>query len=197
MIDQIVKNLHILFLFYAGYIAYDHQITLENNLIEIKGQFDSTRVKLSRIQKELREVKQFEENLEESKKRVQEVISKIETIQRQLPSEIQDASVNGTLTDFSNELKMINPSPVPKNEVNKKFYISKDYNFDAQGTFLQFLIFFEKLENLSLDGRILNVKYVRMQTSKEADPRSRFQILNLTTTLEAYKYNTNFDMRKL
>jgi Tfp pilus assembly protein PilO len=197
MIDQLTKSMHLLFLFYAGYIAYNHQIFQEEKLAEVISQFDANKVKLSRVERDLKEVKSFEENLEESKKRVTEVVRKIETIQKQLPSEIKDAQVNGKLEEFAQVLKIINPSPVPKEEINHKFYISKDYNFDAQGTFLQFLILFEKLEALALDGRILNVKYVRMQRDKEADPRSRFQILNLSTTLEAYKYNTNFDMRKL
>lgn len=197
MIDQLTKNLHILFLFYAGYIAYFHQIDLETKLTDAISQADAGKVKLSRIERDLKEVKSFEENLEESKRRVREVVKKIETIQRQLPSEIKDAQVNGKLEEFSNSLKIINPTPVPRDEVNNKFYISKDYNFDAKGTYLQFLILFEKLEDLAMDGRILNVKYVRLQTDTEADPRSRFQILNLSTTLEAYRYNTDFDMRKL
>jgi Tfp pilus assembly protein PilO len=197
MIDQLTKSIHILFLFYAGYLAYDHQILQEAKLVDVTNQFDANKIKLTRVERDLKEVKTFEENLEQSKKRVQEVVEKIETIQRQLPSEIKDAQVNGTLEEFSRKLKIINPTPVPKEEINHKFYISKDYNFDAEGTYLQFLIFFEKLETLALNGRILNVKYVRLRTNKEADPRSRFQILNMSTTLEAYKYNTDFDMRKL
>ena len=50
----------------------------------------------------------------------------------------------------------------------------------------------QKLENLAKKGRILNVKYVKIKQSAEADPRSRFKILELNTIVEAYRYNHNF-----
>lgn len=197
MIDQLTKYIHWFFLVYAGYIGYEYQIELDQKLTEATGQLDTTKVQLARADKELKDVKKFEENLEQSKKKVREIVEKIEKVQKQLPSEIKDTQVNGKLESFANDLKMLNPVPVPKEEVNNKFYFSKDYNFDVQGTFLQFLIFYEKLEVLSKTDRILNVKYLRMRIADESDARSRFQILNLSTTVEAYRYNNNFDARDL
>ena len=148
--------------------------------------------KFKRAQKELEEVKRFAENLEESKKIVKDVVARIETVQKQLPPDIIDTEVNETLSKIATGLKMKDPTPSAKTEVVNDFYISKDFNFDVKGTFLQGLIFFGELNKLSNNGRILNVKYLRFSESDEGDPRSRFKILNLNTTLEAFKYNPSY-----
>lgn len=196
MLDLIVKNLHVLFILYAGWSAMGYQERISQMYQSTKNQLVSSEAKLNKAQRDLVNVKKFQENLEESKRKVKEVVAKIAEMQRQLPSDIQDTVVTGKLTDFATELKMVNPSSNPKLEVNNKFYFSKEYNFDAQGTYLQAMIFFEKLENLSKSDRILNVKYVKMKNSEDADPRSRFKILDITTTIEAYRYNNSYDPTK-
>lgn len=196
MIDIIVKNIHFVFLAYAVWIGYEYQEASEAKLIAAKDQLSVIEVKITKVERELKEVKQFEADREESIKRVEIVANQIKTIQRQLPSEIRDTEVNGQLSEISNKLKMINPNPSPRNEVDQGFYISKDYNFDVQGTFLQFWIFYEQLEKLARRNRILNVKYLRMKVSESGDPRSQFQLLDLTTTVEAYKYNESYDPKR-
>lgn len=191
--DYMVKFFPILFIAYGGWGGYE---LYEEKTLEVEQQQslnNNQLAQIKRVERELEEVKRFEENLEESKKRVQEVISQIETIQKQLPPEINDTEVNGTLSGIAENLKMINPSPLPKGEQNHNFYFSKDFNFDVEGTFLQGLIFFEKLENLSKQGRILNVKYVRFSESDSGDKRSRFKILKLSTIVEAFRYNPNYN----
>lgn len=196
MVDLIVKNLHVLLILYAGYGAMEHHESKTQKLQVIKQNLEVADAKLRKRMRELKAVKKFQENLDESKRKVKEIIAKIEEMQRQLPSDIQDTEVSGKLADFATQLKMISPSLTPKNEVDNKFYYSKEYNFDSQGTYLQTLIFFEKLEMMAKSDRILNVKYVKMKNSEDADPRSRFKILDVTTTVEAYRYNNQYDPAK-
>ncbi len=75
----------------------------------------------------------------------------------------------------------------PGKETNNGFYFNKEYSFAAKGTFLQSLIFFESLANAE---RILNVKTVKISHDEEQN-RSRFQIVNLETTVESFRYNTS------
>ncbi len=196
MKDKLVANIHLLFLAYAIMLGVEKFDVMEQEYNSSKNDLTSSQSNLKKMEKNLEDLKRFESNLEESKVRVKEVVERMEKVQRQLPSDINVTEVNGTLTDFSNELRMLDPSPTPKEEQPFNFYVSKDFNFDAKGTFLQFLIFFEKLEKLSNNGRILNVKYLRFFESNEGDRRSRFKILGLTTTVEAYKYK-KFDPDKV
>ena len=196
MKDKLASNIHLIFLVYALMLGMDSYDQMNVKFESAKAALESTNIKLNKIKRDLNKLKNFDSNLVDSKSRVREVVKRIEKAQKQLPSEINDADVSGKLTQFSDDLKMLDPSPVPRIEQDFKFYISKDYNFDAKGTFLQFLIFFENLERLGDDGRILNVKYVRITESNTGDDRSRFKILNLSTTVEAYRYN-NFEVEEV
>ena len=194
--NMLIKNLHIFILLYVLYIGFEFQTELDLKLTQAKSTLTAAEVKLEKTNRDLKSVLKFQENLDESKKRITEVVNRIAEMQRQLPSDIKDIEVTGKITSFANDLKMVNPNVTPKAEVNNKFYISKEYNFDSQGTYLQALVFFEKLEKMAMSDRILNVKYIKFKQSENSDPRSRFKILDITTTLEAYKYNTAYDPTK-
>jgi len=192
--DFFIKNIHMFILFYTGYNLFtiweDKSALLETSTASKISAED----KLTKSKASLDEVDRFNKNLEESRKRVSGVVENIKKIQRQLPSEFNNAEVQKIMADIANSLKMINPEMKPKEEISNDFYFSKDYIFDSKGTFLQALILFEKLEELSKVGRILNVKYVRFTLDPEADKRSRFKVLKVNTIVESYRYNPNYSV---
>jgi len=190
--DALIKNLHIFILLYTAYINYNlyEEKTLE--VESLKAQIASTEARLARSKTELAKIDQFNKDLAASKQRVEEVVAEIERVQKQLPSEINDTEVQQLLVGVTNDLRMKDPNTRPKNEVPNGFYFTKDYDFSAKATFLQSLIFFEKLENLSKSNRILNVKYVRIYDDPSADERSQFRGLNLATNVESYRYNSAY-----
>lgn len=194
MKDAIIKNLHIFIFLYTAFINYE-LFEIKNEEIESKkSQIASSKARLTRSKTELAKVDQFNKDLAASKQRVAEVVSEIERVQKQLPSDINDTAVQQLLTGVTQDLRMKSPNMIPKQEVPKGFYFSKDYEFKAKATFLQSLIFFEKLENLSRSNRILNVKYVKITDDPESDKRSQFRGLLLATNVESYRYNASFDI---
>jgi Tfp pilus assembly protein PilO len=192
MKDILTKNIHMFLILYTAYniftIYEEKSLLVENKTSNLAG----SERKLKKSKKELAKIDQFNKDLEASRERVKEVVKEIKKVQRQLPSEINDTEVQGILTDISNDLKMSGPETKPLEEIAHGFYYSKEYIFDAKGTFLQYLIFYEKLENLSKAGRILNVKYLRISQDKNSDKRSRFRTLRLTTNVESFRYNPNY-----
>lgn len=192
MKDTIIKNLHVFIFLYTAFINFELYEQKTEEVESLKGVVASTEARLARSRTELAKVDQFNKDLESSRQRVAEVVNEIERVQKQLPSEINDTEVQQILTGISSDLRMQNPNMVPKSEVPQGFYFSKDFDFSAKATFLQSLIFFEKLENLSKSNRILNVKYVKIFDDPEADKRSQFRGLQLATNIESYRYNTSF-----
>jgi len=192
--DFFLKNIHMFIIIYAGYNLFMIYEEKELALVASMQGKSTAQAKLKKSKASLEEVDRFNKNLEESRKRVKGVVENIKKIQRQLPSEINDSDVQGILEGISNTLKMKEMELKPKTENSHDFYFSKDYLYDSKGTFLQGLILFEKLEELSKTGRILNVKYVRMTLDKDADSRSRFKVLNLSTVVESYRYNPSYKM---
>ena len=106
-------------------------------------------------------------------------------MQKQLPTDVNDAKVQEMLGGIASKLKIKKPVQFPEAESNKGFYFAKEYTFKGRGTFLQSLIFFE---NLAKTERILNVKNVKISQSPEKD-RGRFQIIEMETRVESFRYN--------
>ena len=179
----------ILWALFSLYSIWEEKETQNSNLRE---QIPAAENKIARTKIKLARIKKYKKNLASSEKGVQEVVSKIEKVQKQLPSEINDTEVQGGLSELSEKLKILEASPSPSNEDNHGFYFAKKYDFEAKGTFLQILIFFELLAR---DDRILNVTEVDLKVSESNDMRSRFQILDFRTEIESYRYNTNYRVK--
>lgn len=185
MKNSILKNLHLIIIIYAfwGFYNIYEEKTL---LIETeRNETPSLETKISNSKKKLKEINKFKENLKNSKERVTEVVKQIEKVQKQLPSDVNDAEVQELVGNIAKDLKIKNPSPSAGKETLNGFYFAKDYNFSGRGTFLQFLIFFE---NLSKAERILNVKELSFTYVKE-NIRSRFQVLEMAAIVESFRYN--------
>lgn len=194
MKDLLLKNIHTFIILYTIYNLYEIYELKDAAIISEQNTLVQADSKLKKSKASLDEVDRFNKNLEESRKRVQVVVENIKKIQRQLPSEINDAEVQSILSGMAKDLRLKDYDMKPKEEISKGFYFSKDYVFDAKGTFLQGLILFEKLEKLSQTGRILNVKSLRMTLNPDGDKRSRFKVLNLSTVVESYRYNPNYQV---
>ena len=188
--DALLKNIHWLIILYAGFnlfTLYEDSEQRKESAIQV---LESIRVKRNKIKRKLSEINKFKANLEASKERVNEVVKQIEKIQKQLPSEVNDTLVQQQLGGYSNSLKIKDPKALPSKEVERGFYYEKEYQYKAQGTFLQFLVFFEKLTK---SERILNVKKMNLtHINEDQSYRGRFQVLNLDATIESFRYNSNY-----
>lgn len=187
ILELFVKNIHWLIILNTGYGYYtrleEHNIQIE----QILSEKPTIEEQISKLKKKVDEAKIFLANLEVSKKRVQEVASQIEQVQRQLPNTIDDTAI---LDFFSTEAQNLNiqVNLMPGAEEPRDFYIAKKYSIRGNGTYLQFMIFMERIAS---SERLINVQNVRLtpQTEKQ---KGRFQMLALDATLESFKYNSAY-----
>ena len=73
-------------------------------------------------------------------------------------------------------------------EENKGFYFIKTYEVNASATYLQTLMFLEKIAE---DVRLINILAINFEQLK-IKQRSRHKLLNTTFRIMAYRYNKNF-----
>ena len=168
--------------FYNDYTAHEEAVERE------KGKIDVIKNKIKRKERDLELLESFKRDLENSKRKVESVASQIEKVQRQLPNSISDPEI---LDVFHSEAKLVNIKRIglnPKDEKNHGFYYSKRYGFQGTGTFLQFLVFFERLSNRE---RILNISRLEVKNS-EGKQKGRFQLVDMNAELEAYRYNKDY-----
>ena len=188
LVNKLISNLHVFIVLwglYGAWVMYDeHTLKME----DLNNQFPSIEAEIVANQKKVKEIQEFVKKTEESKVRVEEVAKNIESAQKQLPADIND---NQILTVFNTEINALNikdPQTIPGGETTGTYFISKEYKLKANGTFLQFMIFFERIGNAT---RIYNVKSLKL-VSGDSNNRGRFQLIACESIIEAFRFNPDF-----
>jgi Tfp pilus assembly protein PilO len=188
LVNKIISNVHFLLLLYGMHevwIKYDEH---SSQLEQLSSQFPQIEQEIISSHKKISEIKDFIQKTDEYKARVDGVAKNIEEVQKQLPAEINDTQI---LAYISDELKLLNikdPNVTPGSEEPTTYFISKQYNLKATGTFLQFLILLERMSNAT---RIYNVKSLKLNAVIDGK-KGRFQILNGEGVIQAFRYNPDF-----
>jgi Tfp pilus assembly protein PilO len=144
--------------------------------------------RLEKAQKQKKEFNKYAKQVDQIKASIERVAQEIEKMQQQLPNEFEDTT---NLENFSSLARRINMKEVyltPMQEQDKGFYLTKEYELKASGTYLQFLVFIEQLSNLK---RIFNIRSINLKL-KEMNQKSRYQVVSGVLTIESYKYNTSY-----
>lgn len=185
----LAKNLHfaVLALFLATYYL-DYEAHLEEKA-NVEGRINPIRVKIKNNKKKLRELRSFEENLEESKKRVQEVAQQITKVQRQLPTAISDTEVLDYIASESGKINIKDMVLTPKAEELNGFYYAKQYDYEGKGTFLQFVVLFERIYNAD---RLFNIDSVSFEQGSTEFQKGRFHLISMKTEIESFRYNSDY-----
>ena len=188
LFDIILKNFHFVLGLYAAWIivgAYEkygfNRQQQEDRISTLKAQIKKDAVKIKQID-------QFKRDLEGSEKRVQEVFKQIENVKRRLPNQIQDTQVLSQLVDVASDLNIKNPIVKAEKEVGEDFYFKKYYSFNAEGTFIQFLVY---LEQLMETERIYNINSVVLKQRLEKQ-KGRYRVIQANASIETFRYNQNF-----
>lgn len=188
LFERILANLHILIFLYVGYDVYtkyeEHTVATE----AVTSQFPAIDNERNDLNRRIQQIEEFRKKAEEYKARVEEVARNIEAVQRQLPADTNDNQIVSLFRDEMSNLNIKTPTINPGIEEVSTYFISKDYSINAKGTFLQFLIFIERLGNAD---RIFNIRSMRLVNS---DPRqkSRFQVISGEFVIQAFRYNPDF-----
>lgn len=180
-----MSKLWILILLYGGWEGY---VVYETHMENIKQKEDvAVRIenKIRKAKKERKQIKTYLRDIEEAKKNIELVAQEVERLQRKLPEKIQDVENLSIIKNIATGLNIKNIYLSPGTEENKGFYFTKRYEFSGVGTYLQYLVFFEKIAS---SERLLNVREVEFKRSQEPQ-RGRFQLTNAKVVIESYRYN--------
>lgn len=186
--NSFIGNLHWLLLLYGlygGWTFYDeHTLQME----EIINRGSGLDQEIVNAQKKVREIQEFVRKTEEYKVRVEEVAKNIESVQKQLPAETNDSQILSFFQQEINSLNLKDASLSPGGKETSVYFIGKDYSLKAKGTFLQFLIF---LERIGTADRIYNIKSLKLSSSNDVQ-KGRFQVIEGEAIVQAYRFNPDF-----
>jgi len=188
MLTALLKKIHFFIIAYTAYTAYEdwtaHELKYESTKAKIPGK----EVILKKKIKDRDQLNSYFADVEAAKKRITVVAAEIEKLQQQLPAKISDTENLDLLSKTSTATNIKDVFLSPGREELRGFYFAKKYKYKATATYLQFLIFFEKL---ALEERILNINNVVL-TQSNTKQRGRFRVINAEVEIEAYRYNSNF-----
>lgn len=186
--EKLLKNLHWFIIAYAAVNFYLIYTETDERYQGIVAQEEIQRNQLASSKKTQREIANYYKNINEEKDKIERVAKEIEKTQQLLPSEISDSENITLLRRMADDVNIKELSITPEQEFDRGFFIARRYRVKARATFLQFLIMFEKIAE---NKRILNVGESVFRKSSEPQ-RGKFQVIDGSFTIEAYRYNSNF-----
>jgi Tfp pilus assembly protein PilO len=167
------------------YFLYeDHSLKIEEDI----NQETLIESEIGEKKKSLEEIKDYVKKADEFKSRIEQVAKNIETTQRQLPQETNDDKIISFLKSEMGLLNIKEGSVISNQEQKSTYYISKDFSLKAEGTFLQFLVFFERLKE---QDRIYSIKELKIVNSNDKQ-KGRFKMLSFQSVIQAFRYNPDF-----
>ncbi len=187
-VSNALSKLHLIIFLYGAWTFYSVYSDYEVQIDEISQQKPAIEAEIKKAEKKLSQIDEFRKNVDQTKLRVNEVFGNIEKVQRQLPSEINDIEILDFLSKEGRTLNVPELEPNPKDEQPMGFYISKQYSIKGRATFLQFVVFLERINGAE---RLFNVKDFKITAPTEAQ-KGRFQIVNFETTIDTFKFNSSY-----
>ncbi len=188
MSKQLFKILPLLLVAYAIFSCYTLYTEHEENVVMLQDQLNSADSQLVKIKKKVANIKRNEEKLSEYETKIIEVHKQIEDLKVRMPSESDQTAVLQELTNTAQELnlKEVTFNPAPK--VDRGMYLINTISLSGKGTYLQFLILFEKIK---ASKRFFNVDNFQLVESP-ADNKGRFIFVNVKADLQTFEYNQNY-----
>ena len=189
----LIKYFHFAILVYGAYTIWNDYEDHNKAMQDKDGQISVVKTRLTKLKKRVKLLDGFLDDLNESKRQLNDTLAEFEQMQQQLPEEIRDTDV---LDLFSREADFMNIKDVflqPKAEKIRDFYVAKEYEIKATGTYLQFLVYFERLEK---KPRLIDVVQLTLMSSKSSKNKGRFQLVDVNAKMEVFKYTSKTGEQK-
>jgi Tfp pilus assembly protein PilO len=189
MVDKILKNLHVIIIAYAFFISYTAYTEFEEQLENKGNKIGPLKSKIKKAERKLSEIENFKSTIDDYQSQIQAIKGQIEELKRKLPTDAERTVVLEELKAEASQLNLKEISFKPKYKESRGVYLANGIEINGIGTYLQFLIFFERMAR---SNRIINVKEVLIKEPKDIKNRGRFHLVDSKITIETFQYNENF-----
>ncbi len=146
------------------------------------------------IEKAIQKIKEVRSNVKDFKSKVDKSKEDLEKVGKFIPPISSRTAILDELSRVARSLNIKNISFKPKYEKENHggLYITNGIEFEGRGTYLQFLVFFEKMKK---PDRIFNVSSVEV-TSSSIINKSKHVIVDFKTIIETFHYNKDHEVKK-
>ena len=188
MLSKLLLNIHWLIIFYAAFRLWGaHEEHIERKQM-VSSRIPPVKNRIRKTKKELQRVQKYLKDIETEKEKIELAAKQVESLQRQLPSNISDTKNLDIISSIAEKINVQDINLSPGRQDNQGFYITKNYEINARGTFLQFLLLFDRIAK---NERLFSIKSLSLG-SEEKNQRGRFRIISGRAVIEAFRYNKSF-----
>lgn len=185
----IFKFVHIFALLYAIYSVYTVYSTISTERDSVDQELATAQQEKESKEKEYNDLQSFVKDVDAAKENIKKVAEELDALRRKLPSDNSDVATIEVIQKIVKDINLqdVDLKPEP-NEQNMGFYLIRNINFKATGTYLQFLLLMESIGN---NERIFNMPKVTLTKSAKAQ-RGRFQLVDVNVLINTYRYNPDY-----
>ncbi|MCB9094605.1 MAG: type 4a pilus biogenesis protein PilO [Halobacteriovoraceae bacterium] len=185
--EKFTKYLPFIILVYGAYSFWGDYDDHEQKIVQINGQIKSLTATNQKLGQKLKEIEEYSEKIDEYEAQIDQFKSQIQEIKKKIPPEDDKTII---LDELSRQAKALNIQEVSfkpkyKREHEDGVYSTNGVEFTGMGTYLQFLLFFEKM---SLAERIFSINTVTFKNHPEKRI-GKHNIVGINTVIETYHYN--------
>ena len=159
--NKILAKIHYVIIAWAIWNLYQANEVHKKNLKEIEDKVPIAQKKIEKEKNRKKEIENYLADIEDAKRRIKVVTSKIELSYKQIPNDKSSTVVLDYIKSIAEKINLKDIKIIPKEEKNEGLYFSRKFGIVAVGTFLQFLILFEKIAEAE---RILNIYSLEFNT---------------------------------
>src|SRR3989339_1049099 len=188
MANTILPKLYLLIIAYIGWGLYQDYEVIEEKKAELLTQEIASNAKLKKLGTQREKIKEYFSDIDAAKERIEKANLQIEELQKKFPSEISTTADLDFFTQIATSLKMKEVRPQLQSEISKDFYFEQRYFLSTRGTYLQNLIFLEKVAQAE---RLYNIDSITLNVANE-QKMGRFQVISSDIVLVGYRYNKNY-----
>ena len=187
METKIAKNLHFIIIGLAVYFRYVQFGEISTEVNQKNQEIVTLTASKAKKQKDAADLEVYLEDLEENEAELAAMQKEIEEFQKKLPEKIKDIEM---LDHFSSEAELLNIKDISLKPLQKTQmpggYLANAYAFQGEGTFLQFLVYFERIGK---DPKPIDVGNVTLSLLEGDQKGGRFQLVSLSATITVFSYN--------
>ena len=172
----------ILYGFWDAYGVYEAK-SIENE--QLLDEISASKAKLARLEKIKKEIEIYYSDIENAKDKFKKISKEFELVQKKLPEKQNDQENFNLFRSIAKRMLIKDIKFSLGKDTERTGYVEKSYTVNGEGTYLQFLLFFESLYKYD---RLFDVKNVLFRTV-DIQEKGRFQIIEGQFDINTYIYS--------
>jgi Tfp pilus assembly protein PilO len=191
-VNVLVKRIPILLSLYVGFLCVEEYQKILENKENLESRINPMEVNLLKKRKTVQDLKKYFKDIDEAKEKISIVANEFSKIQEKLPSEFDVSKFLADLKDSADRILINRVNFSPKDEKDMGFYYSRMIQVEMTATFLQMIVFLERIQNMK---ELINVENIRVSEVNE-EQKGRYQLVSSVIKLETYRFNDKHSAEK-